>query len=369
MKTGWVWDVRSSWYDTGRGPGVFPPGQFVEPGEHMDNPATRERVASLVSASGLESNLSAIASVLATDEELLAVHTASYLEYLEEQNALPKGGYADRGINRTPFAKGDLAIAKLSAGGVVAAAKAVVTGEVGNAYALVRPPGHHALPDTGLGFCVFANIAIAIQAARKEQNIRRIAVVDWDVHHGNGTQSIFWDDSDVLTISVHQDRLLRSSIGAVEEDGGPNARGACLNVPLPPGSGSGAYREAFTKLILPAVRGFRPDLIVVASGYDASYYDPNGRMLLGSNDYRWMTEQLMEVAADTCADRLLVVHEGGYSAFYVPFCALAVVETLSAIQTDADDPSAEIIAANPYQELQENQARAIRAAVEHTKMN
>src|SRR5690606_39032725 len=157
-----------------------------------------------------------------------------YLDYLEQQDALPKGGFADRGIQRVPFGPGDLEIARLAAGGVIEAAEAVVTGRVDNAYVLTRPPGHHALPDTGLGFCVLANIALGIEHVRAHHGGRRVAVIDWDVHHGNGTQAVYWHDPDVLTVSLHQDRLFPDG-GGVDELGGPEALGACLNVPLPPG--------------------------------------------------------------------------------------------------------------------------------------
>ncbi|GII96530.1 class II histone deacetylase [Sinosporangium siamense] len=359
MKTGWVYKDEYNWYDMGRSPGLIPPGRFVEPGDHLDQPDTRRRAASLVHTSGLAERLTPLRVAPASDTELLRVHTRDYLDFLIEQDALPKGGYADRGIWRTPFGPGDLEIARLSAGGVVAAARAVMEGTVQNAYALVRPPGHHALPDRGMALCVFANVALAVQAVRHEYGVSRVAVIDWDVHHGNGTQEIFWDDPDVLTVSIHQDRLLQLSTGDADEVGGPGALGACVNVPLPPGSGTHAYREAFRRIVIPRVRDFGPELIVVASGYDASFFDPNGHMLLGVRDYRWMTEQVMELAAGTCEGRLVVAHEGGYSPWYVPFCMLAVVETLAGELTEVGDPVGFIVEGNPFQEISPDQARAV----------
>ncbi|SDH10433.1 Acetoin utilization deacetylase AcuC [Sinosporangium album] len=359
MKTGWIYRDEYDWYDMGRSPGLIPPGRFVEPGEHLDQPSTRRRAASLVRASGLAEHLTPLPVTAAGDTELLRVHTRDYLDFLISQDALPKGGHADRGTWRTPFGPGGLEIARLSAGGVTAAARAVVEGAVSNAYALVRPPGHHALPDRGMALCVFANVAVAIKAVRHEYGVGRVAVIDWDVHHGNGTQEIFWDDPDVLTVSIHQDRLLQLSTGDVEEMGGPDALGACLNVPLPPGSGSQAYREALGRIVLPRVRDFAPELIVVASGYDASFFDPNGHMLLGVEDYRWMTQQVVDLAGDICQGRLVVAHEGGYSPWYVPYCMLAVVETLAGERTEVADPVAFIVEGNPFQALSADQARAL----------
>jgi len=366
MATGWAWSERLAWFDNGRWAGPIVPGGFVEPGEHMENGETKRRVASLVEASGLRDRMAAIPVRRATRDELGRVHTESYLDHLAEQDRLPKGGFADRDIERVPFGRGDLEIAELAAGATIEAADAIMRGEVDNAYVLTRPPGHHALPDMGLGFCVFANIAVAIEHVRANHGVRRVAVVDWDVHHGNGTQAVYYDDPDVLTISIHQDRLFPDG-GLAEERGGPNAEGACVNVPLPPGCGDGAYREAFEQIVLPQVRAFEPELVVVASGYDSSAFDPNGRMMLHSDSYRWMTEQLVAVAAEVADNRLLVVHEGGYSAFYVPFCALAVIETLTGHRTEAVDPIVDRIRAYPLQPLQSHQAEAIADAARHLR--
>ncbi|PRZ42529.1 acetoin utilization deacetylase AcuC-like enzyme [Antricoccus suffuscus] len=362
MTTGWVWHERYGWYDTGRYAGVIPPGGWGEPDIHMENGETKRRLASLVSACGLSDQLHSITPHVASDEELLVVHTGKYLSYLKEQDAQFRGGVADIGIGRTTFSSGDLEIARLAVGGVMDAAGAVARGDVKNAYALTRPPGHHALPDTGLGFCVFANIPLAIHDIRKKYGVERVAVVDWDVHHGNGTQDIFWNDPNVLTISMHQDRLF-PKFGLVGERGGAEAEGSCLNIPLPPGSGGGAYRSAFERVVIPALAKFRPEMIVVASGFDSGNFDPNGRMMLNSGDYRWMTEQVLESARQLCDDRVLVVHEGGYSAFYVPFCGLAVIEALSGIKSPADDPCLERLVTNPMLELQPHQTAYIDNAV------
>ena len=262
----------------------------------------------------------------------------------------------------TPFGPGSFDIALLAAGGVIRAVEVVVTGEVANAYALVRPPGHHAEPDRGRGYCIFGNIAVAIMFARAKLGVKRVAVVDWDVHHGNGTQEAFYEDPDVLTISIHQDNLYPPNSGDVGENGVGRGVGYNLNIPMPPGSGGGAYIAAFERLIVPALLKFKPELIVVASGLDAAGTDPLGRMMLHTEHYRRLTRLILEVAADVCAGRLVLSHEGGYSAVYVPFCGLAIMEELSGIRTQIVDPFLELAKGWGYQELQPHQAAAIDRA-------
>jgi acetoin utilization deacetylase AcuC-like enzyme len=187
-----------------------------------------------------------------------------------------------------------------------------------------------------MGFCVFSNIGIAIRHAQQVRGVGRVAVVDWDVHHGNGTETIFLGDPSVLSISLHQDEHYPPGRGRVDVVGDGAGRGTNLNIPLPPGSGISAYGYAFERVVVPALRAFRPQLLIVASGFDASAYDPLGRMNLGADDFRALTALLMEVAAEVCDGRLLMSHEGGYSSFYVPYCGLAVIEQMSGQLSDTD---------------------------------
>ncbi len=250
----------------------------------------------------------------------------------------------------------------LAAGGCMSAVDAVMDGRVDNAYALVRPPGHHAEPDLGRGFCIFLNTGLAAMHAREVRGLERVAIVDWDVHHGNGAQKAFWRDPTVLTISLHQAGYYPPDSGHVEDIGEGEGEGFNINVPLPPGSGAGAYIAALERVVAPALRAHRPELILVASGLDANAMDPLAHMMVHSAAYKQMTRILMDVAAEVCEGRLVMCHEGGYSAGYVPFCGLAVVEELSGITTGVEDPFLEFFEGVEYQELQPHQDEVIALA-------
>jgi acetoin utilization deacetylase AcuC-like enzyme len=203
----------------------------------------------------------------------------------------------------------------------------------------------------------------------RAKGVARVAVVDWDVHHGNGTQAAFWVDPAVLTISLHQDQHFPHDSGFVEEVGEGAGRGANLNIPLPPASGLGAYRAAFERIVIPALHRFQPELIVVACGFDASALDPLGRQLLYSDGFRALTRLVRTAAETLCGGKLVLCQEGGYSTGYVPFCGLAVLEELSGIRTPVDDPfMAARRGAFAYQELQPHQEMAIRAAEENLRL-
>ncbi|HET6172283.1 MAG TPA: class II histone deacetylase [Gaiellales bacterium] len=333
MATGWLWDERYAWFDAGTWNdfSTTPAKSYAQPQEAFENPETKRRFRNLLDITGVLDQLVQLRARPATDEEILRVHTPEHLAGVRALAAT--GGDAGNGTAMGKF--GD-EIAILAAGGSIVAADAVLDGTVDNAYALVRPPGHHAEPGLAMGFCVFSNIGIAIRHAQQVRGVTRVAVVDWDVHHGNGTETIFLADPGVLAISLHQDEHYPPGRGRVDVVGEGAARGTNLNIPLPPGSGRSAYGYAFERVVVPALRAFRPELIIVASGFDASAYDPLGRMDLSADDFRALTASLMEVAADVSDGRLLMSHEGGYSSFYVPYCGLAVLEQMSGHRSDTD---------------------------------
>jgi acetoin utilization deacetylase AcuC-like enzyme len=262
----------------------------------------------------------------------------------------------------TPFGPGSYEIALLAAGGCLTAVEAVLAGTVNNAYALVRPPGHHAEKDQGRGFCIFANTALAAAHARQALGLSRVAIVDWDVHHGNGTEHAFYSDPTVLTISIHQDNNYPPRSGAIRDTGAGAGEGYNINVPLPPGSGVGAYVATFERVVAPALRAFRPELILIASGLDASAMDPLASMMMTSDGYRRLTQVMLAVAGDVCGGRLVACHEGGYSPAYVPYCGLAIIEEMAGFRSGLADPLLDLLAGFAGQDLQPHQEAVVMEA-------
>ena len=357
-RTGWVSHERYMWHDTGRATALSADRRWIQAFEHYENPETKRRFRNLVEVAGLFDDLDVLPPRMATIDEILRFHTPAYVDRIRALSDA-SGGNAGEG---TPFSAGAFEIALLAAGGTITALDAVLDGRVKNAYALVRPPGHHAEADLGRGFCIFNNVVVAIHHARATRGIRRVATVDWDVHHGNGTQKAYYRDPDVLTISIHQDRWYPADSGGLDERGEGAGAGFNINVPLPPGSGHGAYLATIERVVVPALHAFRPEVIVVPSGFDGGMYDPLGRMMAYSETYRAMTRMLMAAADALCGGRLVLSHEGGYSPIYVPFCGLAVMEELSGVKTPVDDPMAARTASAGGQELQPHQDELIRRA-------
>jgi len=357
-KTGFVWHEIYMWHNTGNYAGVMPYGNPVQPGTHVENPETKRRFRNLLEVSGLLKQLQPITAREATEEEILRFHTRDYLEKIK---ALSANGGGDAGFY-TPMGDGSYEIARLSAGGLLAALEAIMSGAVSNAYALVRPPGHHALANEGMGFCLFGNAVIAGKHALESYGLERIATVDWDVHHGNGTQSGFYNDPRALTISIHQDCCFPPNSGHLHENGEGEGEGFNINIPLPAGSGVGAYEAAFDRVVIPALKAYRPQLIIVPSGLDAGAYDPLGRMQMHSGGYRSLTKKLKNVADEVCDGRILMCHEGGYDEDALPFMGLAILEELSGIRTSVEDPFLEMMAGLGGQQLQPHQEEVITAA-------
>lgn len=336
-KTGFFWDERCFWHAGGNYAFTLPIGDLVQPlaaGGLPESPETKRRLKNLLDVTGLINDLDAKSAPKATWEDMARVHPDAFLRKFKE---LSDTGGGELGM-RTPFAQGGFEVAALSAGLAKGALFDVLKGRVENAYALSRPPGHHCLPDFPNGFCLLANIAIAVEAALAEGLTDRVAVIDWDVHHGNGTEAIFYDRDDVLTISLHQEHNYPMDTGDAEDRGVGAGDGFNINIPLPPGGGHALYLEAMERLVLPALAAYQPDVIIIACGYDAAAIDPLSRMLATAETFRAMTEQVMEAADDLCDGRLVQVHEGGYSEVYVPFCGHAVLQQMSGSDIHAPDP-------------------------------
>jgi acetoin utilization deacetylase AcuC-like enzyme len=355
--TGLVAHERYFWHDTGSGAGFSSTNSYMQPDRHPEAPDTKRRLLGLLEVSGLAESLVRIKPRSAERSELEYFHGAPYIDSVRSLSAV--GGVLGDSVN---IGAGSYEIALLAAGGCIEAVDAVLAGRVRNAYALVRPPGHHAEANAGRGYCVFGNAVLLVRHAQRVHRLHRIAVVDWDVHHGNGTESAFIDDPSVLTISIHQEHCYPIDSGGLNVTGTGPAAGTNLNIPLPPGSGHGAYVAAFDRVVLPALERFRPDLLVVASGLDASAMDPLGRMLCTSETYRAMAGRMVRAAEELCAGRLVATHEGGYSNAYVPFCGLPIFEEFAGIRTGVVDPYLEELMQMGGQLLMPHQAAAIDAA-------
>ncbi len=359
MTTALVWHEKLMWFDAGTFAGPMPVGGWVQPGESSENPETKRRIKNLLDATGMTGHMKVIMPASASDDDILRVHTPDYLARVKALSAAYGG---QLGVSAF-VGPGGYELALLSAGATIAGVEAVLTGDADNAYVLSRPPGHHAEPDGGMGFCVFANIAIAARLAFARHKLARIAVVDWDVHHGNGTQACFYDDPSVLAISLHENgNFPRGNSGTVEQTGSGAGLGTTINIPLPPGSGTAAYRAAFERVVLPALDRFRPDLIFVASGLDAGNNDPLGRMMLGPEDFRWMTKAVLDAARRLCGGRIVFAHEGGYSPATAPFLALPIFEELTGRPSGIENVMAARMAGLPPSVLFEHQAAVVKAA-------
>ncbi|NNE79256.1 MAG: class II histone deacetylase [Silicimonas sp.] len=340
MTTGFFWDEQCFWHSGGNYSFMMPAGGLIQPGGGLpENPETKRRFKNLMDVTGLLYELAASSAPPASEVDLRRIHPAAFLD---DFRARSNAGGGETGM-RAPYGQGGYEIAALSAGLVKSAVFSVLDGTHRNAYALSRPPGHHCLPDWQNGFCLLANVAIAVEAALAEGRVEKVAVLDWDVHHGNGTEAIFYDRADVLTVSIHQDRNYPVDTGAFSDRGQDDGEGANLNLPLPPGTGHKGYLAALNRLAIPAIRAFQPDLVVIACGFDAAAFDPLGRMLASVQTFRDMTRDVMNLADDICGGRLAMAHEGGYSETYVPFCGHAVLAQMSGSAIDAPDLFAETL--------------------------
>lgn len=277
------------------------------------HPESAQRMTALGRAldhSGLLSQVHRLPLTPATTEQLRRVHTQELIDYVRQVSSRG-GGLLDHGDTYVTAESYDLAL--LAAGGCCAAVDEIMSGAAGNGFALIRPPGHHAETDRVSGFCLFNNAAAAARQAQVVHGARRVAIVDYDVHHGNGTQDIFYEDDSVLFVSVHlYAPFFYPGIGGMYEIGVGRGKGYTLNVPLPPHVGDEGYGRVFDELIGPRLHSFRPDLLIVSAGFDAHWQDPLAMAGLSLTGYAHITRRLIDYAATLCAGRVLFVLEGGY---------------------------------------------------------
>jgi acetoin utilization deacetylase AcuC-like enzyme len=325
-------------------------GHVAPPG-HPERPARLDAVRAGLVKMGVGSRGQALATRRISDDEIGLVHTAGYLRDLE-RDVPGRSGWLDED---TYFAPGSWEAALRAAGAAVDLTRAAVEGRALRGFGVVRPPGHHAEPDRAMGFCMLNNVAIAAAWARRA-GLGKVAIVDWDVHHGNGTQAAFWRDPSVMYLSTHQYPLYPGT-GAAAEIGDGAGRGTTVNVPLPAGAGDDDFAAAFDGFIAPTLLHFAPDLILVSAGFDAFRADPLAQMQVSPRGYRRMAEVLRAVADQVCGGRLVCVLEGGYDLDGLSECAGEVFDVL------ATDETPRPVAAGPALPATTTRLAEVRAAL------
>lgn len=317
--TGFVYDERFLLHVTGP--------------NHPERPERLQAIVDRLKANHLWDQLLHIPAQPAQVEWVERIHTP---EYVQRVRAACENGELFVDVPDSAICPASYEIALLAVGGVLAAADALMAGRIQNAFCLVRPPGHHAEADRAMGFCLFNNIAIAAEYLLDRHGLERVAILDWDVHHGNGTQHIFEDRGDVFYLSLHEHPMhLYPGTGYSWETGEGAGEGTTLNLPLQPGSGDAEYRQLMLTKVAPALESFRPQALLISAGFDAARDDPLGHMEVTPQGYQWMTRHLKGLAERLCGGRLISVLEGGYNLRSLAECASLHVASL--LQPDGQD--------------------------------
>ncbi|MFQ6122928.1 MAG: histone deacetylase [Dehalococcoidales bacterium] len=317
MKVGFVYDPIYLKHDTG---------------QHVENARRLETTISHLEQTGLKQRLTPIKPRPATIAELSLVHQEQYVSYIREA-AQRGGGWLDMDTVMSPDSYDS---ALYAAGGVIEATEAVMNAEVNSVFALVRPPGHHATSRRAMGFCLFNNIAIAAKYTLTKFGLERILIIDFDVHHGNGTQEIFYENPQVLYTSTHQYPHYPGT-GSTEETGSGTAKGTTVNIPLPAGCGDAEYQQVFAQIIVPIAKRFKPQLILVSAGYDLHWADELALMQVSVTGLARMVKIIKELADELCDGRLVFSLEGGYNVDALAASIKATFEVLLG-NTNVEDP-------------------------------
>lgn len=295
MKTGLLLDPLYTDHDPGPG--------------HPECPLRYTAIMKALTTSDLLPKLASIPSRAAEIPEIERCHPRHYIKLARDEVA---AGLDTLSTGDTNICEKSYDIATRAVGGVLNAVDAIMSGKLTRAFCAVRPPGHHARPSQGMGFCLFNNIALGARHAQKKHGAAKVVIVDWDVHHGNGTQDIFYEDSSVFFASTHQSPWYPFT-GHAEEVGAGKGKGSTMNFPLPAGTCMKQIREAFETKLLPAIAAFKPDLIMISAGFDSRVDDPLGQFKLTDDDFASLTKLLMQAADEHCQGRLVSVLEGGYN--------------------------------------------------------
>ncbi len=334
------WHDDALLHDTGSGVFEHPPSPLLaEPELHPENAVRVLNMKAILERGPLAEHVRWRAGRHATIEELTLVHDPDYVESIRRFCA-DGGGVL---LWSTTVSEGSWAAALAAAGTTLAAVEAVLEGGSRVAYALVRPPGHHAQPAQADGYCLFSNVALAAEHARRS-GVERVAILDWDVHHGNGTQECFYERDDVLTVSFHMRHGAwgpsHLQTGAPDEVGRGRGKGFSVNIELPAGTGDGGYLRAFEQVVAPIVDRFEPGILLVACGQDANQFDPNGRQCVSMAGFRSLGEAARELAERHCGGRIVLAQEGGYARTYSAFCLHATLAGVLGVETALEDPCA-----------------------------
>jgi acetoin utilization deacetylase AcuC-like enzyme len=303
--------------------------------DHPERPERFDAVVGGLVRAGLLDQLMRVRCRAATEEELLLCHTPEYLRTAKRDVEQGRHFLSTGDTDITPDSWNT---ASQAVGGVLNAVDAVATGKAHNAFCVVRPPGHHANASRGMGFCLFNNVAIAARYAQRRHNMERVMIVDWDVHHGNGTQDIFYADASVFFFSTHQWPLYPGT-GRADETGEGAGVGTTMNFPFPAGSGRGEILGAMENALAPAAARFRPDLLLISAGFDSRIGDPLGQFTLTDRDFADLTLVVMGIADRHAGGRVVSMLEGGYSLDGLASAAAAHVEALSGVGLPACLPS------------------------------
>jgi acetoin utilization deacetylase AcuC-like enzyme len=279
------------------------------PNDHPESPRRLDAVMAAVRRLEEQKRVSVIPPQSATEDHLLLVHSAQYVKTVRTEIA---EGRQVLSTGDTELSPGSLTAALAAAGAVVSAVDAVMTGRTRTAFCAVRPPGHHASEARGMGFCLFNNIASGARHARRRHGVERILIADWDAHHGNGAQEVFWSDGSVLFFDIHQHPWYPGT-GRADEQGNGKGRGLILNNPFAAGSGRDEILRAFRDVLVPAAAGFKPQLVMISAGFDSRAGDPLGRFTLTDRDFADLTDVVLAIAREHAGGRLVSVLEGGYA--------------------------------------------------------
>lgn len=302
-----------------------------QPG-HPENAKRLESILSCLEENGLFEKFKQLNSRKADIDEITLCHSEKYVNFVRDFSE-KVGGYLDPDTytNEHSFPAASTAI-----GSSIDLVNAVIRGEIKNGFALVRPPGHHALSNRSMGFCLFGNIAITAKASLKQPGIRKVAIVDFDVHHGNGTQALIGDDPNILFISTHQYPFYPGT-GSIGEIGRGDAEGTVVNIPLQAGVGDKGFKLVYEKIVIPSLERFKPDLILVSAGYDAHWDDPLANLGLSLTGYNWISRKLIKLAGNICSGKIVFFLEGGYNLQVLSYGVANTIRGLLGIES-FDDP-------------------------------